>query len=278
LFPWTHAHPCPTSRNGPASVAPLAGSLAESSALLHAPALALCGPLGGALPELQYVGDARVIFDYYFPDVLPGAPFEVPPGTAFLSPIDPGGPSALFLKVIAALASNLSATRRWAAAANLPFDSDAELADSALAVLAFSLRYTNDFVERVNGKLPYDNSDTTYVVDVSNDPVLNAFLSGVLNANVTRIDGDRAAINHYDHNYTPSGRIGIPTITLHTTRDPAIPYTHETVFGAAVNGAGRSDLLKQVSIDRWGHCAFTPDEVHTAIGSLVTWVETGVKP
>ena len=256
----------------------VAVKLAETYATKYDGALAMCGPLGGALPQLQYVADGRVIFDNYFPDLLPGTPFLVPPGTLFLSPMDWGGPSALFVKVVTALAGNPAATLRWASAANLPFADMSELASSAIAFVAFSLRYTNDFIERVNGTLPYDNHDTTYVVDASNDPVLNAFLSGVLNANVGRFEGDKAAVNFYDHNYTPSGRIGVPVVTLHTTRDPAIPITHETVFGAAVSGADRSSLLKQVPIDRWGHCAFTPDEVQTALGSLVRRVETGIKP
>ena len=241
-------------------------------------ALALCGPLGGALPELQYVGDGRVIFDHYFKDLLPGTPFAVPAGTGLSLPLDPGGPSPLFLSVVAALAANPSSTIRWASAANLPFNDMSELAGSALYFLGFSLRYTNDFIERVNGQLPYDNSDTTYVVDATSDPVLNAFLSGVLNDGVSRFDGDRAAVNYYDHNYTPSGRIGVPVVTLHTTRDPAIPFAHETVFAATVAGAGRAHLLSQVPIDRWGHCAFKAVEVEAALGNLVQWVEAGIKP
>ena len=256
----------------------VAVKLAETHAGQYDGALAMCGPLGGALPELQYVGDGRLIFDFYFPGILPGTPFDVPAGTSFLSPLDPGGPSPLFLNVVAALAANPSGTIRWASAANLPFTDMAELANSALAFIGFSLAYTNDFIERVHGKLPYDNTDTAYVVDATADPVLNAFLSGVLNANVSRLDADHAAVNFYDHNYTPSGRIGIPVVTLHTTRDPIVPFAHETMFAATVAGAGRSSLLTQVPIDRWGHCTFTDAEVLTAFGSLVQWVETGVKP
>ena len=256
----------------------VAVKLAETQGRQYDGVLALCGPLGGALPELQYVGDGRVIFDYYFPDLLPGSPFDVPAGTAFLSPFEPGGPSPLFIDVTTALAANPSATLRWAAAANLPYNDVSELADSALAFIWFSLRHTNDLVVRVHGKLPYDNSDTAYEVDVSADPVLNAFRSGVLNANVARFESDEAAVNYYAHNYTPSGGIGIPVLTLHTTRDPAIPISHETVFGAAVAAAGRSNLLSQKSIDRWGHCTFTDDDVQAAFGRLVQWVEMGIKP
>jgi pimeloyl-ACP methyl ester carboxylesterase len=252
--------------------------LAETQAGQYDGALALCGPVGGALPEVQYVGDGRVIFDHYFPGVLPGTPFFVPPGTTFLSPLDWGGPSALFTNVVTALATNPAATIRWASAANLPFNSMAELADSAIAFIGFSLRYTNDFIERVNGKLPYDNRDTAYVVDASADPVLNAYLSGVLNHNVARFDADPAALNYYDRNYSPSGRIGVPVLTLHNMRDPAIPFAHEGVFAAAVADAGRSNLLTQLPVDRWGHCAFSLAEVQGAFTTLVQWVETGVKP
>jgi pimeloyl-ACP methyl ester carboxylesterase len=252
--------------------------LAESYALEYDGALALCGPLGGALPQVQYVGDGRVLFDYYFPGVLPGTPLSVPPETTFLSPLEWGGPSTLFIDVVTALAGSPAKTIRWASAANLPFNNMEELADSALAFLAFSLRYTNDLIERVNGKSPYDNTDTTYEVDATSDTVLKTYLSGVLNDNVARIQGDHAAVSYYERNYTPSGRIGIPVLTLHNTRDPAVPFAHEAMFGAAVAGAGRTSLLTQVPVNRWGHCAFSSAEVQSAFVSLVQWVETGIRP
>jgi hypothetical protein len=67
-------------------------------------------------------------------------------------------------------------------------------------------------------------------------------------------------------------------LTLHTTRDPGIPYAHETAFADAVAASGRSDLLVQRAIPRWGHCAITQGEVQSAFGDLVSWVETGVRP
>jgi pimeloyl-ACP methyl ester carboxylesterase len=252
--------------------------LAETYPNQYDGALPLCAPLGGALAQLQYVGDARVTFDYYFPGVLPGTTFSVPAGTAYLSPSDPGGPSPLFLKVSAAFAADPAATLQWATAAGLPFNDTAELGNSALYVIGFVLRYTNDFIARVGGKIPYDNRATSYQVNVTSDPATNAYLSGLLNAGVRRFDADRAALNYYERNYQPSGDIGVPVLTLHTTRDPAIPYSHEIAFAAAVAAAGTSDLLVQRPVDRWGHCAFAPAEVLTAFGDLAQWVETGIKP
>lgn len=256
----------------------VAVKLAETHANQYDGAMSMCGPIGGALAQVQYVADARVIFDYYFPGLLPGTPFYVPPGTSFLSPLEPGGPSLLFLQVVNAMAQNPSATIRWASAANLPFANMSELADSALFLISASLRSTNDLIERVNGKIPYDNRHTEYVVDATLNPVINAMLSAQLNDGVKRFDGDRAAFNYYQRNYTPSGDIGIPVVTLSTTRDPWIPAFHESLFASAVAAAGHPDLLLQQPIDRWGHCTFTVPEAQAAFAKLVQWVETGVKP
>jgi pimeloyl-ACP methyl ester carboxylesterase len=246
--------------------------LAERFAGQYDGVLAMCGPLGGALRELQYAGDARVTFDFYFPGLLPGTPFSVPEGTVF----EPG--SGLFNAVLAAFLANPDALLMWASAAKLPFNSPQELVASALYAVGFVLAYTNDFIERVNGKIPYDNRHTVYDVNATGNPVLDALLSAQLNAGVARFDADRAAVNYYERNYTPSGHIGIPVLTLHTTRDPGIPFVHEELFAAAVQAAGRSDLLVVRPVDRWGHCAFTPQEMLTSFAQLVQWVEAGPQP
>lgn len=240
-------------------------------------ALPMCGPVAGALAELKYAGDARVTFDYYFPGLLPGDPFHVPPGTLFLTPTDPGGPSPLFLQVYGALLANPTKLVQWASAAKLPYINTTELVSSAIYIIGFGLRYTNDLVERANGKIPYDNRATVYRVNVA-DPVTNDFLSAQLNAGVARYDGDRAALNYYTRNYAPSGDIGVPVLTLHNMRDPAIPFAFEADFAAAVAAEGKSNLLSQVPVNRWGHCQFTPTETFGAFGALVQWVTTGVKP
>lgn len=240
--------------------------------------LAVCGPLGGARAELQYAGNARTTFDYYFDGVLPGTAFQVPADTQYLSPFDPNGPSPLFLSVFSALSANPAATLQWATAAKLPFINGTELGNSALYVVGFLLRYTDDFIERVNGKIPFDNQDVDYQVNVTADPATNAYLSQLLNDGVERFTADQAALNYYARNFAPTGQIDVPVITLHTTRDPAIPFAHEATFATTVAAAGRSDWLVQRSIDRWGHCAFSPNEIDAAFGELVGWANSGQRP
>jgi pimeloyl-ACP methyl ester carboxylesterase len=252
--------------------------LAEEHPTQYDGLLAMCGPVGGAIAELQYAGNARVTLDYYFSDLLPGGAFDVPAGTEYLSPFDAGGPNALFLKVFTAFSANPTAVFQWATAAQLPFNTPAELGNSALYVVGFLLRYTNDFIDRVNGKVPFTNDAMAYQVNITPDAATNAYLSALLNAGVERFTADRAALNYYEHNYEPSGQIQVPVITLHTLRDPAIPFKHETMFADGVATAGASQWLLQRSFDRWGHCAFTPSEVEAAFADLVGWVSSGRRP
>jgi len=238
--------------------------LAEQQPSQYDGVLAMCGPLGGANAELQYAGDARVTFDYFFPGLLPGSAFSVPPGTVY----EVAPPSPLFISVFTALSANPAATFQWAMAAKLPFANPSELGNSALYVVGFLLRYTNDFVERTNGKIPFDNQQVNYRLDVTADPATNDYLSGLLNSGVERFNAGQAALNYYNRNYEPTGQISVPVVTLHTLRDPAIPFAHETKFAQTVAAAGNSSWLTQHAIDRWGHCAFTPGEVDSAFADL----------
>jgi pimeloyl-ACP methyl ester carboxylesterase len=249
--------------------------LAETYPTQYAGAMPMCGPLGGTVAEIQYAGDARVLFDHFFPGVLPGTPFEVPPGTVFVPPsaTNPGSP--LFWDVVAALTlpDNQLAVGQWVSAAGLPGDDMDEAFSSAMYLLGFNLRYTNDLIERVNAKLPYDNTQRVYRVTVADDGT-NAYLSQQLNATVDRLEGDPAALNFFLRNYEPTGKIGIPVLTLHTTRDPAIPIWHEGLYAAKVAAAGRSSLLRQYPVDAWGHCAIPGSAIFGRFAELVRWVNS----
>jgi uncharacterized protein (TIGR02265 family) len=107
--------------------------------------------------------------------------------------------------------------------------------------------------------------------------VLNAVLAQV-NANAPRTSGDPSALNYTDRNFTPSGALQIPTLTMHNRWDPLVPFFHEPMLAGRVNAAGASGLLVQRTKLEYGHCNFTVDEQVTAITDLNAWVATGIKP
>ena len=56
----------------------VAALAAERSRGVFSGALALCGPYGDFRRQVDYVGDFRVVFDYFFPGILPGSAVEIP--------------------------------------------------------------------------------------------------------------------------------------------------------------------------------------------------------
>lgn len=73
---------------------------------------------------------------------------RIPPVAAFPLYL---APFPLFLGVCAAIDARPDLTGLWAVAAGLPFASNTEIGYSALYVLGFTLRYTNDVIDRANG-------------------------------------------------------------------------------------------------------------------------------
>ena len=45
---------------------------------LFAGGLATCGPIGDFQKQIDYFGDFRVLYDYFFPDILPGNATNIP--------------------------------------------------------------------------------------------------------------------------------------------------------------------------------------------------------
>ena len=112
----------------------------------------------GGRQRFSILGNGRVLFDYFFPGAVPGGPFTVPQGTSFA----PGSPA--FNGALGALVGGLSApgqpTLQFAIAAKLPFRSVPELINSGMSVVGFSVRFTNDVLDRTSGQVPYENRVT----------------------------------------------------------------------------------------------------------------------
>jgi pimeloyl-ACP methyl ester carboxylesterase len=236
--------------------------------------LAMCAPLGGGASEVNYLADVRVLFDWFYPGVVPGNVMYVPEGTD-VNRVIASLPGAVVGKDGGAGLGAIARIRQTPLAGQTP----TELFTSLSYAIGYNMSGLADFLDRTHGHPFYDNHETWY----------QAAAPGLLPEDlITRIN-DRDvgvgrwvatpdALNYLDRYYTPSGALGIPTVTLHTTRDPLVPVKHEAEFADAVSSAGASPLLLRRTVSAFGHCAFKTAEMTSAFDALRSWVETGVRP
>jgi pimeloyl-ACP methyl ester carboxylesterase len=236
-------------------------------------ALPMCGLIGGSPLEVEYVGNSRVLFDYFFPGVIPGTLLHTP-----LLPYDPTATAAPNIGQLVAetLINGLDPsvsptlpTLQLADSLGLEAASPTEVIDGLLEVLGFDVRYMNELLVRTDLASPYDNRFVRYSGSL-NDKALNA--------GVERVSGTFEGFEYLFKYYQPTGLVKIPTVTLHTTRDPLVPYWHEAVYHLLASERHREGLLVQQSVNRFGHCEFQASEVVHAFSGLVGWVDYGIKP
>ena len=240
-------------------------------------ALLMCGLLGGSAREVDYLGNERVLFDYFFPGAAPGDILTIPEGIDF----SPGSPA--FLAVYAALTGGFAPPYRtlefggtgWKSNAwgetlmNLHWQTPEELVATGLSIVGFSLRFGNNVLDLTHGHGYFDNTGTTYSGSSDDE---------ALNDDIARFSASADAQRYIENYYTPTGRLQIPVVTLHTTRDPVVPFEHEAAYAGLVADADASALLYQRSVEAWGHCAFSADDMMRAFADLRAWVETGARP
>jgi hypothetical protein len=76
---------------------------------------------------------------------------------------------------------------------------------------------------------------------------------------VKRFTASPAALNQVKL-YETSGRLSRPMVTLHTTGDPIIPFAHELLYLGKLKTLPGGNFFP-ASVSRYGHCAFTTEEV-----------------
>ena len=248
--------------------------------------LALCGMVGGTPHELQYVGDVRSLFDFFYPGVLPGNPISVPE-----IPLTRDQVIAL---VVGAISSNPLGMYAIASTAQTPLPyvpigsvtdptspAFQSLVGSLITALYYQLLGTNDVLDRTHGHSPYGNAGVIYTLGtpVIPNPPLLASLIAQANAGMARFDISHDASNYLDKYYVPTGKLRIPVLTLHNLWDPLDPYFHETDLATIVGNAHAQNMLLQRAVFNYGHCdQFPTSLVLGSFQTLVNWVTTGIKP
>jgi fermentation-respiration switch protein FrsA (DUF1100 family) len=239
----------------------------------------ICGVVGGTQAQLDYVVNVRALFDVFYPGLLPGTP-DAPP-------IGFGLDAAKQAQIIGAVSANPMGMLVIASTAQTPleFTNSAQLVESLLNALGYHARGADNVLTFTNGKFPVGNADVAYtprpglIVPPLTLGGLTPLL-GVVNAQVARFSADPSAAVWAEKNFTPSGALSVPTITLHNRWDRLVPFFHEALLANRVAAAGATNLLVQRANPAWGygHCAIPAAAQVQAVNDLAAWVETSVKP
>jgi len=233
----------------------------EQSPSVYNAALPACGPIGDFRLQLNYIGDFRVIFDYFFPGVINGSPVSIP------DDVIAGWPT-LALEIPGILQANPSATAQFLKVTQFPIGPDAiTTAQNIVGLLAYNVLGANDAITELGGQ-PFDNRTRIYFG--SNNDLR-------LNLKVERFSADPKALTEIAAHYQTTGKLSRPVVTLHTTQDPIVPYLHEPLYTLKTLFSG--SLLEHVNlpVSSYGHCNFQESDLLTAFGLLV-FKDTGQLP
>ena len=74
---------------------------------------------------------------------------------------------------------------------------------------------------------------------------------------------------------TWDGKLAMPVLTVNGIGDNISPVSGQQAYEAAVRGAGRSEMLRQVYTNTAGHCGFSAAEGVAAVETLVNRLKTG---
>ena len=223
-------------------------------------ALAGCGPIGDFREQLDYIADFRVVFDYFYPGLIPGDALQVPES------VRQHWNDIYTPAIVVAFAARPEAARQLFAVTGAPTaGSDIRsLAETAIGLLWYNAFGTADAQARLGGQ-PFDNSAQVYAG--SDD-------DAALNAGIARYTADPAALSSIAR-FTTSGTPQAPLINLHTTGDPIVPFSQAGLYADKVRQAGNGNFT-QVNVTRAGHCNFQASELLNAFNDL--WQQIDNQP
>ncbi|HXE58001.1 MAG TPA: hypothetical protein VNK43_08365 [Gemmatimonadales bacterium] len=217
-------------------------------------ALAACGPIGDFRHQIDYIGDFRVVFDYFFPGVLPGSP--VLPPDEVRADWDRYG-----AEIARALLDDPIATLQLLRVTGASVDPGrpATVGATVLGLLWYNVFAAPDLQQRLGGQ-PFDNTSRVYAGSLDD---------AALNAGVARFAADLAANRNVAERLTTTGHPTVPLVALHTDRDPVVPVEQQRLYGEKVAQAGLAERVEPITVERYGHCAFTLAELTDAFTRLV---------
>jgi hypothetical protein len=156
-------------------------------------------------------------------------------------------------------------------------------AEAAATLRQFAMTRTNketaanlDLFAHILGELQrrwggnaFDNRDTIYTG--SGDDVR-------INDGVARYAADDGARALAIRDYTPTGRLARPLLSVRSVYDPLIGAYPSDRYPETVQLAGSGELFAQQYVRGDGHCTFRDGELAASFEALRRWRQTGVRP
>lgn len=255
-------------------------------------ALAMCGSVSGVLGMMNTALDGAFAFKTLLgPNAglqLVGVADDRANGAAAQAVLDaamktPSGRARV------ALAAALAQLPGWTDPASpKPADGDyeAHLEQQAKAFVMGVFLPRNDQERRAGGVFSW-NTGTNYAeqlrISGRRDAVEALYAKAGLDlandlatlAKAPRIAADPAAVAYMAANYTVSGDLRRPLMTVHNIGDGMTVVATNAAYASAANARGRSANLAQGFIDSAGHCLFSAGERLAAIHALEARIDTG---
>jgi pimeloyl-ACP methyl ester carboxylesterase len=228
--------------------------------------LATCGPIGNFQKQINYMGDFRVVFDYFFPGLIPGSPVDIPPD---LIPLWDGYYHQNVEPVVFGR-SNRSPLQQLFKVTKAAYDRGDKLATMQISVedlLWYDVNSTNNATDVLGGQ-PFDNTNRVYRGSLDD---------AALNAGVSRFAADLAAKREIQAHYQTTGILSKPLVTLHTTLDQQVPYWHEALYLQKTKASGAWPTFHEEypPTQGYGHCMFGTADVLGAFDLLASKAGAG---
>jgi pimeloyl-ACP methyl ester carboxylesterase len=215
--------------------------------------LDLCGVVGNASDALTRGFDARVLFDYYFPGVLPN-PAKIPKEFELTEQL-----SGSVFRSVEAKPQAAAALRKLTGIHN-----NRDLAGTIVLIT----HILKDVEQRAGGN-PFDNRNTIYT-GTSDD--------NALNDGVKRYAADKGALPYLQRYVTLTGHLTRPVLAIHTTYDPLVPPAIPNQYALLTREAGAGDLFVQQYVKHAGHCQITAEETQKGFQELKRWKDSHQAP
>jgi len=230
----------------------------------------LCGPCGYFQKQLNHYGDFRLLFDYFFPGVLPLDPenpfTKIPPELIAYWDERPASSIPSYSElVVAALIANPENVEKLLKVSKAPIDPGDinTIGETVLGTLWYHIFTIENSIETFGG-LAYDNTRKYYFGTGSIREDL------LLNKSIPRIKGDQQALEQVRLYYETTGEINDPLVMMHTTLDPIQLFLQQQLYCLKILKNRNWKLFKPYRIEAYGHCNFTPEELLLGFSNLLS--------